>query len=425
MAGGEDKASKKHPASAKKKKDAKKKGNVSKSQDVGMAVGLLTGFAVITALGPQLRRGIEETMVYCFSQIKETDQIDIAGMGLFVMKQLAIMTLPILLAVALAGFLAQLGMVGFILTGEQIKPKLEKINPLKGIKKWFAIKSLVELGKSIAKIIVVFYVGWLVWKSALQDISLSVFQSASELLATGGAILSALFWKVIILYVVIATVDYAFQRYQWAKDLKMSDKEVRDEYKNQEGDPYQKAKRRQVAQQMSMEAANSNQTPQADAVVINPTELAIALKYDPELSPVPYVLAKGEQRKADEIRESARNAGIPVVRNKPLARALFEACEIGDAVPADLFKPVAEVLAYVFSLSDQSTNATQAASALNAPAPGVEASSAPAPTYAAAGYLPPVASQGTWSATGGWVASPEHAQQQLIDQAPRSGYHVP
>ncbi len=146
----------------------------------------------------------------------------------------------------------------------------------------------------------------------------------------------------------------------------MTDKEVKDEYKNSEGDPYQKGKRRQMAQQIAMQTAQEH-VPQSDVVVINPTELAIALKYDPDVSPVPWVVAKGEVHDADEIRASARGAGVPVVRNKPLARALFELCEIGDIVPEELYRPVAEILAYVFQLKEQTrADSNQAAEASHA-----------------------------------------------------------
>jgi type III secretion system FlhB-like substrate exporter len=177
-------------------------------------------------------------------------------------------------------------------------------------------------------------------------------QCALALMMLGASIIKKLFIYIIILYVVIALVDFGFQKKNFETEHKMTDKEVKDEYKNSEGDPYQKGKRRQMAQQIAMQTAQES-VPQGDVVVINPTELAICLKYDPEVSPVPWVIAKGEVHDADAIRAAARAGNVPVVRNKPLARALYELCEIGDIVPEELYRPVAEILAYVFQLKEQ------------------------------------------------------------------------
>jgi flagellar biosynthetic protein FlhB len=347
----EDKSSKKHPASAKKKKDAKKKGNVAKSQDVGIASGLLAAFIALTAMKGFYMKQLLLTFDFSRNAIVDPANVDIMQLCLFTARQVAVLSLPVLCSVMIIAVAQNIAQVGFILTAEQMKPKLEKINPMKGIKKWFAIKSLVELMKSLAKIAVTFYIGYTVWRGFQDSINASVLLKADALLALGGKIISTLFWKVLILYITIAVIDALFQRWQWARDLKMSDKEIRDEYKNQEGDPYMKAKRKQIHQQIANQQSQEN-VPYADTVVINPTELAIALKYDPAVSQIPYVVAKGEQRHADKIRESARNSGVPIIRNKPLARSLYEMCEVGETIPTDLYRPVAEVLAYVFAVRD-------------------------------------------------------------------------
>lgn len=362
----EDKSSKKHPATPHKKKEARRKGNVAKSQDVGVVIGLVAGFGVVVAMRKFYLREMKEAMTEPISRIAEVPELadeDILGfigqLMLFVLKQVAFLSLPVLCGVLVFAVIAQFAQVGVIVTGEQLKPKLSKINPMKGIKKWFAIKSLVELGKSLAKIAVALSIGaWVLW-GEIETIAASVFGTPEQLVTVTGGIISSMVWKVVGLLVVIAIIDLMFQRWQWARDLKMSDKEVKDEYKQQEGDPYQKQRRRQIHQQMLQEQATDN-VPQSDVVVINPTDYAVALKYDVDLSPVPFVLAKGEARQADAIRESARNNGVPVVRNKPLARALHELCEIGDIVPGDLYKAVAEVLAYVFALKQQDPAAATA-----------------------------------------------------------------
>ena len=426
MAGDEDK---KHDATPTKLKDAKKKGNVSKSQDVGTAVGLVSGFGAMIAMKGFFLARFDQTFKYCFEQLQHTDKIDVTHLLMFILQQVAMLSMPVLVAVLVAGVVAQYGMVGVIFTGEQLKPKIEKINPMKGIKRWFSMKSLVELAKSLVKVLVMFLVGAMVWKNAFDIIAGSVMLDPIGLMALGGKLIASLFYKVIGLFVVLAAVDYMFQKKQWKKDLKMSDKEIKDEYKNQEGDPYQKAKRRQMAQQIAMQSSTEF-VPQADAIIINPTEIAVALKFDQDLSPVPFVLAKGDKRLADDIRQAAREAGVPIIRNKPLARALFELCEIGDIVPADLYKPVAEVLAYVFALrGDNGTDAAAAASQVAAANAAASTSGealvhepeiAPVPdnlvptdTVTAAGWAPaPTATANGWNPGGnvapnggnGWTA---------------------
>lgn len=378
--GGEDKHSKKHPASAKKKRDLKKKGTVPKSQDVPMAIGLAAAFIAMLSMKGMISSRLQTTMLgdeSYFAAIKDVgtpEGIDITPLAIRVLVDVAIISGPILFAVLVAAFFANIAQTGIIITGEQMKPNLNKINPKNKFKQWFSIKSAQELAKSLGKILLASFLGYLVFKGSMGAIAESVAidattgcdgsrECAMELLMLGAGIIKKLFIFIIILYTVIGAIDYGFQRKNFETEHKMTDKEVKDEYKNSEGDPYQKGKRRQMAQQIAMQTAQDH-VPQSDVLVINPTELAIALKYDPEVSPVPWVVAMGEVTDADSIRASARKAGVPIVRNKPLARALYELCEIGDIVPEDLYRPVAEILAYVFQLKEQQlANANSAAQA--------------------------------------------------------------
>lgn len=361
----EDKHSKKHPASDHKKKQLKKKGTVAKSQDVPMAAGLLAAFGIMVALRNFYLDTFHETMRYCIEQIQYTDDIDLGQLLIYVMVKVAMLSLPIMAAIMVIGIATNMAQSGLIFTGEQLKPNLKKINPMNKLKQWFSMKSLQELAKSLAKILAAGLLGFYVWKGALAGINDAVWLDAAGLLALGATIIKKMFLQIVLLYVVVAAIDFMFQRKNFATEHKMSDKEVKDEYKQMEGDPYMKAKRRQVAQQIASQQSQDH-VPESNAVIINPTELAIAIKYDPEISPVPYVVSKGEQRHADDIRSSARGAGVPVVRNKPLARALYDMCEIGDLVPEELYRPVAEVLAYVFALQEQAQADAQEAAALAA-----------------------------------------------------------
>jgi flagellar biosynthetic protein FlhB len=379
---GEDKHSKKHPASAKKKKDLKKKGTVPKSQDMPMAFGLAAAFAAMVSLKGMLMGRFEAIMRgpdSYFAAIKDVgtpEGIDITALSMRVLVDVAFISGPILLTVLLAAVVVNVAQTGIIITGEQLKPNLNKINPKNKFKQWFSIKSAQELGKSLGKILLASFLGYLVFKGSMGAISEAVAidvntgcegtECAAALMALGAGIIKKLFIFIIILYVTIAAIDYGFQKKNYETEHKMTDKEVKDEYKNSEGDPYQKGKRKQMAQEIAMQQSQEH-VPQSDVVVINPTELAIALKYDADVSPVPWVVAKGEVVDADDIRASARKAGVPVVRNKPLARALYEMCEIGDIVPEDLYRPVAEILAYVFQLKEQTrAESSQAAEAAQA-----------------------------------------------------------
>ena len=373
---GEDKHSKKHPASAKKKQDLKKKGQTPKSQDVPMAFGLIAAFLALLSMKSFMLARFQDMMLRYISAIKDVGSpggIDTQKLCLDAMIDIAVLSAPVLAAVLVMAIISNVAQTGLIITGEQLKPDLKKLNPMTKLKQWFSMKSAQELFKSLAKILVASFLGWTVVKGASSSISEAVaIESAQALMMLGAGIIKKLFMYIIILYLVVAIVDFVFQRKNFSNDNKMTDKEVKDEYKNSEGDPYMKGKRRQMAQQIAM-SPQQDHVPQSDVVIVNPTQLAIALKYDPEVSPVPWVVAMGELHDADEIRYSARGANVPVVRNKPLARALFELCEIGDIVPEDLYRPVAEILSYVFQLKEQmridSSDAAAAADAAQ-PVPG-------------------------------------------------------
>jgi flagellar biosynthetic protein FlhB len=379
---GEDKHSKKHPASAKKKRDLKKKGTTPKSQDVPMALGLIAAFGALLGMKGMFMARFEAMFSgkdSYFSAIKDVgtpEGIDTGALILRVMYDVAMLSGPVLFAVLVMAVIANVAQTGLIITGEQLKPNLNKINPMNKFKQWFSIKSAQELAKSLGKILLASFLGYTVLKGSMGAISEAVAidqvtgcdgqKCAAALMLLGAGVIKKLFIDIIILYLVIAIIDFGFQQKNFTTEHKMTDKEVKDEYKNSEGDPYQKGKRRQMAQQIAMQSSQEH-VPSSDVVVVNPTELAIALKYDADVSPVPWVVAKGEVHDADDIRASARNAGVPVVRNKPLARALYELCEIGDIVPEELYRPVAEILAYVFQLKEQTRAEANDAAAAASP----------------------------------------------------------
>lgn len=269
--------------------------------------------------------------------------LNISGQCLFLVG-------PIFLVAAVVAIAINFLQVGSLFTIDPIMPKFSRLNPVEGLKRMFGLKALVQLVKSLFKVIVFGYFLFDVIRDnikvfpALQGIS--VFQSAIFL----GNLLSELVWKIAIAFVIIAVGDFLYQWWEYEKNLRMSHQEIKEEYKQTEGDPQLKAqikkRQRMLAMRRMMEDLK-----QADVVVTNPTHYAVALKYDLAIHPAPYVVAKGQNEIALRIRAIAEENGIIIMENKPLARALYAQVELGQVVPADLYKAVAEVLAFVYKLN--------------------------------------------------------------------------
>ncbi len=252
----------------------------------------------------------------------------------------------LLVAAALAINYAQ---VGVIFTLKPLEPKANRISPLSGLKRIFSSRGLVELAKGLFKVAVVTAITYWTIAGEMNNLIALVDSSVPQILASSGSVLMTLGFRICIVLLFLAILDYAFQRWDYEKNLRMTRHEVREELKQQEGDPQIRARvrslQRELAQKRMMDDVG-----QADVVVTNPTHVAVALRYTPEESAAPVVVAKGQRLIAEKIKELARLAGVPMVENKPLARALFTAVRIGDEIPEDLFKAVAEVLAFVFQL---------------------------------------------------------------------------
>ena len=257
--------------------------------------------------------------------------------------------LPFLIPIAIAGFVANVFQVGFQLNSEAMAPKLSKLNPLSGMKRFVSIKSLVELGKSILKIIVIGSTVYILIKSDMEAFPALIRQEVGQILKFIAQTSLKVCFYVCLAMLVLAVIDYIYQRWQYEKDLKMTKQEVKDEQRQTYGDPKVKARIRGVQMEMArrrmMEAV-----PEADVVITNPTHLAIALKFDAQEMIAPRVLAKGAGFIAHRIREIAEENHIPILEEKPLAQGLYKMVEIGDYIPAELYRAVAEVLAYVYRL---------------------------------------------------------------------------
>ncbi len=338
-------------ATPKKKLDARKKGQVAKSAELSPAFIILIVFSLIFLFGSTIGEGLEQLFVLSLTEFSAWE-VNIENVQVMVLQLLWICAkfmLPIFGAVLLVALITNYVQVGFLVTGEPLKMKLERLDPIKGFKRIFSMRALVELVKSLLKISIVSVVVAVVLLGEKERLLLLSKYSIAEMLRFVGGLTLKLGIYVAILLVILAVFDYMYQRYEHNKNLRMSKQDIKDEYKNIEGDPLIKSKIRERQKQMAMRRM-MQEVPNADVVITNPTHFSIALKYEAGKMSAPVVLAKGQDYVALKIREVATANGIMLIENKPLARALYHRVEIGESIPEDLFKAVAEVLAYVYRL---------------------------------------------------------------------------
>lgn len=339
-------------ASQQKLQKARKEGQVVKSKDFSTALALLVMFVVILKLSPFLWDQISILFVYLYDKIpdKTLDNIGHIHLAVSVLTPTMLMIGPILI---MAGFIAIIGdfiQVGPLVTTKTLEPKLDKLNPSKYFKNLMSPKTAFELVKNIIKVAILGLIGFLVYKSHLETIiGLAAIDNSFAILNEFGALVIDFVIKACIAFLIIAAADYGMVRWKFMQDQKMSFKEVKDEYKNSEGDPHVKAALRQKRQQM-LQQSMMDAVPDSDFVVTNPTHIACALKYDAEKMESPQLLAKGTELFAKKIIEIAREHNIPVIENPPVARAIFRMVEVNAVIPPELYKAVAEILIFVYNL---------------------------------------------------------------------------
>lgn len=338
-------------ATPKKRQDARKKGQVAKSQEVPGALVMLSGFLALTMFGSSFK----ERLVNLFKDFfmnRLNDSITIQNVTKMfgsITLQAALMMLPMFGIMVIVAIIANYAQVGFMLNGESIKPKFSKLNPLKGFKNIFSTRSLVEMLKSIFKLLLIAILVYSTLSSAFTQISKTGRLGIEQTFSYTAKLTMQLGIQISAALLIIAAFDYMYQRYSYAKNLRMSKQDIKDEYKTMEGDPLIKGKIRERQRRMAMQRM-MQEIPKADVIITNPTHFAVALKYDGNEMDAPQVIAKGQDYVALRIKEIAREHGVITMENRPLARALFQRTEIGESIPGDLFQAVAEVLAYVYKL---------------------------------------------------------------------------
>lgn len=336
-------------ATEKRKRDAIKEGNVAKSQDASSVAILLVGFIMLRLYGETMFSRCGDFMRFMLSQallspFEFNDAIIILQQFMVVTS---IIILPFMLAVVLGGILANIIQVGFLFRFDPMTPNLDRMNPVSNIKNMFSWKLVAELVKSILKILIVAYIPYATIRDSLKGFigfikldPVPSFGATLDLCYTMGI-------KIILIFLVLAIADWFFQKWRHDEGLKMSKEDIKEEHKQQEGDPHVKQKirerQRQASQRRQME-----EVPKATVVITNPTHIAVAIKYIPGETNAPIIVAMGADLIAKRIKEIANEHSVPIVENKPLARAMYAQAEVGDEVPQDLWTAVAEILGQIF-----------------------------------------------------------------------------
>lgn len=344
-------------ATPKKKSDSRKKGEVPRSKDISLAITLITTTLVIVTLSGFIVSSFESNITYFLGNMSsiELNESSLKGINLLVIGKACLVIMPVILPIMIAGVVANLIQTGFLVVKDAIKPSFGKLNPINGFKNMFSKKALVELVKNLILITVVIYMAY----NYIKDNFNKIMQIGNIYLPSLGVevknLIVGIFIKICIFLVVIAVMDYIIQYILFQKDIRMSKQEVKEEYKQMEGDPQIKSKikqkQREISQRRMMESVKD-----ATVVITNPTHIAVAIKYTEGEMQAPKLLAKGADNIALKIKERALESKVPIIENKPLARLIYENVDIEKEIPQDMYQAVAEVLAMVYKLEKSKTS---------------------------------------------------------------------
>lgn len=342
-------------ATPKRREDARKKGQIARRKELPTAFKFLAALFLLQLTGVDFVNRAGDFFKQTFAHISGKDELTIElvhKMFLEAGGHLAFLALPVMLATVTAGVIANFAQGGFTLTPNALKPKGERFNPVQNIKKMFSSESVVELIKSLLKLFCVSLVAYGVFSVTIKEAPSLINSPAVNTLSVIGNLAVKIGFRVGIVLLVLAAADYGYGLYKHEKSLRMTKQEVKDEFREQEGDPLVKGHRRRFARSIAQRRMIA-EIPTADVIVTNPTHFAVALRYDKTKDAAPVVVAKGVDSLAQRIRAIAKEHDVMIVENPPLARTLYKTVDIGKIIPTELFRAVAEILAYVYRKKEE------------------------------------------------------------------------
>jgi flagellar biosynthesis protein FlhB len=342
-----------------RRQQTREKGQVARSQDLSAAVPLLVGLLAISLLGPRLWQSLLE-IVRTGLAAQPLQQMD--GVVPFtgaILQELARRLLPFLLILFGAVLVTLLAQVGLLFTGQPLMPNLSKISPIQGFKRLFSIRSVMSGVTNFGKLLLVTVVVAVTFAEQAAAIIYASSLGIHDVFLLAARLSFEVGIRIAVVLIILALLDFAWQRYKHERDMRMTKEEVKDEFRSMEGDPKLKARRRQAQLQLAMQRLRKD-VPTADVVVTNPTHVAVAIRYESDTMPAPKVVAKGADQLAQRIRKIAVEFGVPVVERPPLARALHESVEVGQYIPERFYRAIAEILAYVYELTGRSSGMRRA-----------------------------------------------------------------
>lgn len=354
MAENGDKQSKTFDPTPERIRKAREDGNVFKSQETTAVGMLIVGISVLVIGMPYGFAALKNMAASIFIEATSS-QLSVSSLPVIlrdVGAQVGLILAPYLGALFVAALAVNLGQFGFNLTGKPLVPKGERISPLKGLKRIFSAQGLFNFGKSLVKIAIVGPIAYLTIRDHMPDILVLHLQALPDILTTGTGWIIGLMFKLIMMLLLLSIADFAFEKWRYKRDLKMDKQEIKDETKQQEGDPHMKGKRKERARELARRERLDHAILKADVVVTNPTHYAVALRYSPEDGSAPRVVAKGIRKRALRIKELAREFDIPTVEDRPLARALYASVEERMEIPEELYPAVAALLAEIYRQRD-------------------------------------------------------------------------
>jgi len=339
----------------KRRDDFRKKGQVAQSREVQTAALFTMGLLFWFFYMPTFWRGLLNLLRHIFQNIDSftaTEGAALNLLGFLVLRSLALIA-PLFLFIALVAFFSTFLQIGWLFTATPLIPDLQKLDPIKGMGRFFSKRSLLELVKSLSKVLLIGWFGFSTIHSKFGEALILIDTSIGEILTYIAYTAALIMAKLCAVMIAIAAIDLFFTRFEMEEKMKMTKQEVKEEYKETEGDPHIKAQIRSIQQSMARKRMMA-EVPKADVVITNPTHYAVAIRYNPEEMPAPMVIAKGMDILAERIKEIAKEHQVPIVENPPVARYLHK-LDLGATIPEEMFKAVAEILAHIYSLKGITT----------------------------------------------------------------------